>query len=629
MKVKLLEVLLFIAALAALGCQKQTKPSIYILAVDHLAHFKINCDDSTMNQRSSGIAILCQESIRFTHAYTSSTLSIPAMGSVLTGLYPFQNNLRTNSSPGLSPQYVTLSELAMSQGYETYFFSSGAPLTSKSGLSQGFKHFYDSYDVQNIDFISAEKLFNKSTAITKDRDSTFQFFYHNDLNYTNTITKTDDGEFRNKTLQSQIEEFDESLYNFINQLKKSKQWDSSIFILTGLNGVTESHIQNQFKPLNLHSENTQVSLFIKMPSKIHNESHAWSIDKKMSLADLGKTLFELVDPNYKFLDNSIINSRSFLKDLIIPLTNKNKKSDFIEKPIIIETGLGEQLGQLGFRLAFLNENYLIIHDKIPQIYNTLSDRLELNPLSLQLIPKDIQEKFKSFIDSTLWPPWKQQLHDGLVLYLNQDKLYNSELENDFINFAKNYRWQLDHKEETTLQNKLLSSLIHAFIFKITAQESYSSLENWKKKIELTFSKTALLKNNNFLQNEAFFCSFLLTNNVYTQSFYKNCRSSLNISFYDWIFASKNNIHNDKLFKVFFKFYLRELQSERIRNININLNFVLDPNPIQSIFPPESIIALSQSQLKNYRKYLNALLNSQKPIPQSNNFDFEDDYSEDQ
>ena len=66
-----------------------------VIAVDELTATDVICsqDDSPR----SGFQLLCNESVRFTHAFTPSTLTVPALASLLTGHYPIQHRVRHNS----------------------------------------------------------------------------------------------------------------------------------------------------------------------------------------------------------------------------------------------------------------------------------------------------------------------------------------------------------------------------------------------------------------------------------------------------------------------------------------------------------------------------------------------------
>src|SRR6476620_7886720 len=83
---------LALSLLSLCSCQKKNKASFVILAVDRLSFNGFSCVDEKASALS-GLAALCQESIRYTNAYTTSTQPAAAMGSFLTGAYPYNHSL--------------------------------------------------------------------------------------------------------------------------------------------------------------------------------------------------------------------------------------------------------------------------------------------------------------------------------------------------------------------------------------------------------------------------------------------------------------------------------------------------------------------------------------------------------
>jgi len=92
------------------GCTSKspTRPSYLIVAVDRLGVGFNVCPSESDDATGSGFGEICREGVRFTHAFTTSTLSAPAMGSILTGHYPYRNGLRHN---GPSDSRTTLSSV--------------------------------------------------------------------------------------------------------------------------------------------------------------------------------------------------------------------------------------------------------------------------------------------------------------------------------------------------------------------------------------------------------------------------------------------------------------------------------------------------------------------------------------
>jgi len=85
---------------------------------------------------------LAAESVRFEWAFAQAPEMLPSLATMLTGLYPTTNGLRT-SGDDLEDAAVTLAEVVGGPGVATAAFVEGAPGGSDFGLAQGF----DSYQV--------------------------------------------------------------------------------------------------------------------------------------------------------------------------------------------------------------------------------------------------------------------------------------------------------------------------------------------------------------------------------------------------------------------------------------------------------------------------------------------------
>src|SRR5690606_10347070 len=140
MKKNLLLIVLISVFAGSCQWQSETKPSILVIAVDSLSSDFITCFDET-ESLNSGFATLCSESVRFTHAFTTSTMSVAALSSVLTAQYPYETSVFNNGSNYLLNEFETIAEVAISKGYRTSLFSGGAPVFRKTGLGQGFEVF--------------------------------------------------------------------------------------------------------------------------------------------------------------------------------------------------------------------------------------------------------------------------------------------------------------------------------------------------------------------------------------------------------------------------------------------------------------------------------------------------------
>ena len=346
------------------------------------------------------------------------------MGSILTGKYPLQNHLH-NPDSVLPAEITTNAEFATKYGFQTSFFSGGAPVLHRTGIHQGFDYFEDSFstNAQLMPFKSFQSISHDFFEWLDEESGSSPFFsvlYVPDLRFIQTDTISESGELRSKTFESQFENFDTSLWQMTSQLKARGLWDKTTIILTGLNGPVDENQGLEPTPLNLHSEHTQVGLIIKPIHHFRESNMSWTFDKTVSLADLGMTLFDLIreypqnnttpPPNLNFINTNL---QEFETLSLLPTLQTNKKMELnTDRPILIESDWAkwQQLGQT--RIAIIQDNMLCFWDQSPVKFRITSDRSEVNeikescPLTLSLANLGLAPYQKSKALSTAFPQWE-------------------------------------------------------------------------------------------------------------------------------------------------------------------------------------------------------------------------------
>lgn len=581
-------------SLVQVSCRTNDKNSVMVIAVDGLLTSDVPCNQEDDNR--SGFQLLCHESVRFTHAFSTSTLSVPALTSLMTGLYPYQNKIHHNGGPGLSAEFETVPELAVRRGYRTSFFSGGAPLFRRTGLNQGFELFED-----NIipTFSSLYRPFKKNAASFMqwleqdvDKDPFFSVIYVPDLLFVTTETVTDLGEARNLSVESQKDELDESLFELFSELKKTGRWDKTTIVLVGLNGHAINERPNEPFPINLHGENTQIALLIK-PSQHQKRDEAitWKIDQNVSLVDVGRTLFELLGVSN--IDTS--SSESFpVHSLLNALKNPNSSWEE-DRPILIESGwaLWRKAGPL--RTAEISGHVLYINDEKPLLYNTLVDRFEVNPLPLlqeSILPATT--KLQGLLQKNQFPPFSPLPSE-----------WTAKLSIPF------QRWMQADQEAALLTNlKNLSS-------------SYSrslDLPNWTAQIALNRKDWGTLKtlgaknkviawqyvaeknlNSKMTAKVPTSCFYLLYEKSLETEELKSCDDSLFLELLDWLRADERGLVKEVQRKRFLRSFKNYMLDQQIQRANIAAGLIWDTSKENIFSPSRAELAL---HLPEYSKIRN-------------------------
>lgn len=418
-------VLTLLIALSLQSCEfpRESKPSILVIAVEGLSFNSVNCDAEELGESSlEGLRTFCEESVRFSHAFTPSTMSQAALASLMTGLYPFDHNVRTNGSDFLSGRFRTLAEVASQHRYHTYFVSGGPPIWRKSGLAQGFELFDDNVEISSASpYRPAGEVAKLAVQWIEQQHDGRPFFatlFLADLQFPQVVTVSDTGDAREKSRQSQVAEVMESLKSLVRTLKAQKIWNRTHVILLGLNSLDQPANGAEPPALSLKSDSTQVALFIKPASKDRDTGLQWAIDRNVSLIDVSHTIFGWLNEGPPATSLTELQPKTLVSALVQPEPNWPE-----ERLILSESAWPDWLEGAGVRWALRQKQFLYIHDRRPLIYNTLTDKLENLPLrSGDPLWSSLSKDVKSLLLKAQVPPFR-----GLSLFWSEQLAISKEL----------------------------------------------------------------------------------------------------------------------------------------------------------------------------------------------------------
>jgi hypothetical protein len=532
-------------AVLASSCHlaQRSAPSVIIVAVDNLGVNQINCAqdshgpnlDSSPGSSRSGIALMCQESVRFTHAFTTSPLVAPALASLLTAQYPIHHGLRDNTS-FLSGKVTSVAEVAQKLGVATSFFSGGAPVLRKLNLQQGFETF-DDYFTPTSNFLF--RPFRKTGKIfeswLKDigSQSFFSVFYLPDLNFINSPTFNSLGEGRELTYESQLEEFDDSFYSLIETLKKYKVWDSTVVILVGLNGP-RSPREGELAPANLLSERTQISLLVKQAQKPRDEGLNWGFDQNVNLADVGASLFELYGAPVP-----ISNSTLPVYSLQNVLKNPSKNVEW-DRPLLIESAWSEMDS---IRSAFRWGQFLYLLDEKPIAYNSLIDKLENSPLRTT--------------EPTLHNQWEKVFQAARQLNISMNPKFSHETFLKWKGLSDFWSMELMSARKNEGHHFGLERLAHrlkmdpevsqSYSVQLLDQQNWTELQRWSQ--GMLFADLEKIAAYNLdpkapveFEDECLHAAYM---GQFSMNETRPCADTLTLSLFDWVRAEKSGSESSK------------------------------------------------------------------------------------
>lgn len=380
---------LFCAVLVTLsGCSftSSRQPSTLVIMVEQLGFHNISCSENPVDSQKinpwqglSGFQILCNEAVRFTHAFTPSTLSLSAAASILTAKYPHEHGLRNNGNQFLLASQHSVAEAAAYKNYRTSFFSGGPPFFRKSGLNQGFEFFDDNIQVSLHRFyrpaVENIKNFLNWHEQEGSKKSFFSTLYLADLQFEDVPTTNTLGEVREASFASQIESVDEALGTLFIEMKKKKIWETTNLVVVGLNGHG-SEDSEELRPLNLYGEGSHVSLFMKPAGD--SKKPIGNFDMNVSLVDLGATLFDWIGEK---TNEEAESQEQTLKALSLKEYLKAKPPSEESGRMILSESAWSKWRKLGeMRYAIRTGHFLIFNDKILHIFDSLAENTELHNL---------------------------------------------------------------------------------------------------------------------------------------------------------------------------------------------------------------------------------------------------------
>ncbi|MCB0368327.1 MAG: sulfatase-like hydrolase/transferase [Bdellovibrionales bacterium] len=425
----MVKVILILFLLILTSCKNTPNANYLFLVVEHFNSKTIYCNYGDDDVQRSGFETICNEFNKFTHVYTTSIQGLPALSSLLTGLYPYESHVRANTQNFLSTDKISFVELAKKNyDYSTFFISGGQPLFRKGGIHQGFDFFEDhiTSDKDMRSFKENLNIFLETLEFEKNK-SHLSMIHISDLKYPFKMTQNEYGEIRNLTYDSQLEEVDETLNKLFKELKRRKLWDNTKIFIIGLNGHPDSEFNLEFPHLSLKSDNSQIGFYFKDIKRNSITEKPQTINKTLSLRDIGKFLLN----SFKKKKKNLISFENFDIDKINNLSDSEPDYKIIESSWAMENSLGN------IRSAIVDENQLFIYDKTNKIYNKLSDN---NELYSQPINNILEKKILKYTDFLLSKDFKSfsqtdDLKDKIqeIKWLKSD-IYSKKNRSEFYDF---------------------------------------------------------------------------------------------------------------------------------------------------------------------------------------------------
>ena len=117
---------------------RKPKPNIILISIDTLRADHLGCYGSK-KATSPHIDNLSGESIVFEKAFSQSSVTAPAHGSLLTSLYPLSHGVLKNEAPfAFSEDIIMIQQILKKSNFRTAGFTGGGYVSKVQGFNRGF-----------------------------------------------------------------------------------------------------------------------------------------------------------------------------------------------------------------------------------------------------------------------------------------------------------------------------------------------------------------------------------------------------------------------------------------------------------------------------------------------------------
>ncbi len=384
----------------------QGEDSILIIAIPGFRADALGCGSSS-DSLTPQLDLICAESVRFTHAYTTSTLVNPALASIFTGLYPLEHGIHRNDASRYAEGIKSVAAIAHERGFQSIFVSGGVPALRKAAISKGFDDFDDSIrssgGTEGGYYRTANDTVSSFFSLLDAHSEGISFLgtlFFADLMFPEvTSLKTSQNDRREGSYNGKLQEIDEAIGNLKSNFKKLKIWDQLTVFVIGLQGLEKSEHEGLSRGISLYDEIVKIPLLVKPSHKPRDQNPSWKIDEPISLADIGVTLFRLLD------EKNLKKSGYPTRDLIGAM--EGQEFPHFERPLFCETDLPAWRNWGPSMVSIRVGKWVYWNANEPKLFNTYSDRLELHNLYSKdytaFVPLNRMLQTYKHFDSSLTP----------------------------------------------------------------------------------------------------------------------------------------------------------------------------------------------------------------------------------
>jgi arylsulfatase A-like enzyme/Flp pilus assembly protein TadD len=247
--------------------------------------------------RTPNLDRLARAGVRFTQAYTSVPLTLPAHATLLTGKEPPAHQVRNNGTYILRPEESTLAEVLKGAGYSTQAIIAAYVLEGKFGLNQGFDGYDDMLNVKDMSGnfrseIPADQVFKKFTRWLERKPASpfFCWVHFYDPHAPYQAPASFDGSFPDDPYRGEIAFMDEYIGRMVASLEEQGLLKRTLVVIAGDHGEGFGEHAESGHGVFCYEETLRVPLIFYQPRLFSGKR---TVSRPVGLVDVLPTILEM------------------------------------------------------------------------------------------------------------------------------------------------------------------------------------------------------------------------------------------------------------------------------------------------------------------------------------------------
>src|SRR5213594_1909564 len=273
----------------------ETKSNVIIITIDTVRADHLGCYGYGLIQ-TPNIDALARSSARFSHAFTTVPLTLPAHASLFTGSFPMATGVHDFATNTLPSSAVTLAKVLHQNGYATGAFLGSPVLDSRYGLNQGFETYFDHFDFNHLDEAKADIVKRPGDMVVDEalrwlkqgsRRPFFLWVHLYDAHYPYKPPEPCASRYKARPYDGGIAFVDAQVGRLVSFLKEKASFANSLVILASDHGESLGDHGEQKHGFFIYDSTLHVPLMVKVPGVTPRV-----VGKDVSLVDVMPTVLQ-------------------------------------------------------------------------------------------------------------------------------------------------------------------------------------------------------------------------------------------------------------------------------------------------------------------------------------------------